>query len=272
MAIRYRMETPMRRSLLLLGLASFLVSAAWADACTPPPSGLVSWWRGEGNTLDAAGSNHGAAQNGLGYLAGMVGNAFAFDGVDDYVAVPHDASLDITGDLTVDAWINVTALGDQRVIVSKRSFDNQDANIIFFVDVTGQLVFASRSGGGPFSNASSSSVVPLGQWTFVAVTISGTTLTFHVNGVAESPQAYTATRPSNSGRLTIGIVEIDPNLIPPSGLVAPFNGLIDEPEVFDVAVSAADLAAIYTAGSAGKCLGTIGVETAPWGAVKHLYR
>jgi hypothetical protein len=272
MAFRYRMETPMKRLLLLLGLASLLVSSAWGDTCTPQPAGMVSWWRGEGNELDAAGTNHGAAQNGLGHLAGMVGSAFAFDGVDDYVAVPHDASLDITGDLTVDAWIYVAALGDQRVIVSKRSFDNQNANIIFFLDVTGQLVFASRSGGGPFNPVSSSGAVPLNQWTFVAVTISGTTLTFHINGVAETPQVFSGTRASNTGRLTIGIVEIDPILIPPNGLAAPFNGLIDEPEVFAVALSAADLAAIYAAGSAGKCLGPIGVEAKPWGAVKHVYR
>src|SRR5205823_12793459 len=28
-------------------------------ACAAPPSGLVSWWRAEGNSLDQAGSNNG---------------------------------------------------------------------------------------------------------------------------------------------------------------------------------------------------------------------
>jgi hypothetical protein len=263
----------MKHRLSIVGLLSLLVPlAAQADTCTPAPAGLVSWWRAESSAVDAQGVNHGATQNGQAYAAGRVGSsAFGFDGVDDYVAVPHDASLDITGDLTIDAWIKVAALGDQRVIVSKRSWDNQNANIIFFVHTDGRLVFSSRFGGGGFVDATSSSVIPLDAWTFVAVTISGSTLTFHVNGVAEAGQTYSGTRPANSGRFTIGIVEIDPLIWPPTGLVAPFQGAMDEVEVFGRALSEAELAAIHAAGSAGKCLGPIGVEAKPWGAVKQLY-
>jgi hypothetical protein len=264
----------MKRSLWILAAAALApASAAWAQPCTPAPAGLVSWWRAEGDAQDALGTNHGTAQNGLGWVAGQVGaGAFGFDGADDYVAVPNDPSIDITGDLTIDAWIRVAALGDQRVIVSKRSWDNQNANIIWFVDTNGTLVFSSRSGGGPFSNAISTSVVPLDTWTFVAVTLSGSTLTFHVNGVAEAPQAFGGVRPSNTGRLTIGIVEIDPGVWPPNGLVAPMNGALDEVEIFGRALSEAELAAIYAAGTAGKCLGSIGVEMQPWSGVKRLYR
>src|SRR5207249_415259 len=34
--------------------------------CVPPPSGLVSWWRAEGNALDSADANHGTLINGTG--------------------------------------------------------------------------------------------------------------------------------------------------------------------------------------------------------------
>ncbi len=35
-------------------------------ACRGP--GIISWWRGESNTLDSAGSNNGLAVGALGYV------------------------------------------------------------------------------------------------------------------------------------------------------------------------------------------------------------
>src|SRR5262249_42289067 len=61
--------------------------------CTNAPSGLVSWWRAENSTNDSAGANHGILQNGATFTpAGEVGQAFSFDGVDDYVRVPASAT------------------------------------------------------------------------------------------------------------------------------------------------------------------------------------
>src|SRR6202043_2124806 len=51
--------------------------------CVPPPAILISWW-----TADK----------------GEVNLAFKFDGVDDYVLVPDNPSLNYT-DFTYDAWI-----------------------------------------------------------------------------------------------------------------------------------------------------------------------
>lgn len=49
--------------LLLLGglLTGFDPIPAWAQVepvCTPPPSGMVSWWPGDGATNDLIGTNH----------------------------------------------------------------------------------------------------------------------------------------------------------------------------------------------------------------------
>jgi hypothetical protein len=67
--------------LLVLTLASHAV----AQSCLQPPAGLVSWWPGDGNANDIQDGNHGTLQNGVTFAPGMVGQAFSFDGVDDYV-------------------------------------------------------------------------------------------------------------------------------------------------------------------------------------------
>ena len=61
-------------------ILNWTFSSSAASACVPPPPGLVSWWRGEGNWLDQAGGNNGTAYNGAGFAPGVVGQALSFNG------------------------------------------------------------------------------------------------------------------------------------------------------------------------------------------------
>ena len=70
---------------LIVVLSSSTVSRA--QTCTTPPTRLVSWWSGDGHADDIYGPNHGVPQNGALFAAGKVGDAFTFDGIDDYVNV-----------------------------------------------------------------------------------------------------------------------------------------------------------------------------------------
>src|SRR5207247_567026 len=78
--------------------------------CLPPPSGLVSWWPGDGNADDIIGGNNGILQGGATFAAGIVGHAFSFDGVDDFVGLPDDLIHSRTV-FTVEAWFNTTQGG-----------------------------------------------------------------------------------------------------------------------------------------------------------------
>ena len=79
---------------------------------------------------DASGwGNHGTlhigatgcpAEEGGTWQEGVFGKAICFDGVDDFVEVPHDASLDFgTGDFTLEAWIKSSSPAWQ-IIADKR--------------------------------------------------------------------------------------------------------------------------------------------------------
>src|SRR5439155_23580069 len=57
-------------------------------------SGLVSWWRAEGNSDDALCRNEGRRVYGVRTAPGGVGQAFTFDGVNDHVQVPDSATLE----------------------------------------------------------------------------------------------------------------------------------------------------------------------------------
>lgn len=47
------------------------------------------------------------------------GSALYFDGIDDYVKVPHDPSLDMTYEFTITAWVKLEAYTEWASIVTK---------------------------------------------------------------------------------------------------------------------------------------------------------
>src|SRR5947199_10684743 len=74
----------------------FLLSCSVAFSatnCSPLPSGIVSWWRGEGNANDSVGGNNAIFTNPA-FIAGEVNQAFAYTG-SNYVRVPASPSVDV---------------------------------------------------------------------------------------------------------------------------------------------------------------------------------
>jgi hypothetical protein len=92
------------------------VPLANSTSCTPPPSGLVSWWKGESNALDSVSGNNGTLQGGVIFAAGEVGQAFSFNGSNSYVQVPDSSSLRLTNELTVEFWVKRQQLADDYII------------------------------------------------------------------------------------------------------------------------------------------------------------
>jgi Concanavalin A-like lectin/glucanases superfamily len=79
---------------------------------------------GSGTTAsDASGNNiTGTLTNGATWGPGRYGTAVNLDGVSDYVNLGNPSALQITGSITISAWINARSFPpDDGVIVSKRS-------------------------------------------------------------------------------------------------------------------------------------------------------
>src|SRR5882672_4692466 len=96
-----------------------LLAQSWA----PVLPGLISWWPGEGNTLDRGGANNGTIIGGAGFVPGLVGQAFSLNGAGQAVDVGNPANLQVQ-DLTIEAWIK---RGDPSIA----SHDPYGAGVIF---------------------------------------------------------------------------------------------------------------------------------------------
>jgi acetyltransferase-like isoleucine patch superfamily enzyme len=243
-----RQPTKSIKTVLGFGLTVLLIivapeQAAAQQTCIPPPQGLISWWNGNlvsGTTVfDLENRNDGTLVNGASTALGKVGNAFSFDGIDDFVQVADATNLnfDSASPMTIELWLKPDSFPlNVAHILSKREFCSGNINYHLARDPTNLLHFASAGG-----HVQAGVDLPLGQWTHIAVTYDGSTLSFYVNGSLVNSQSYTLSGVNNA-----------PLKIGASGTCASlFDGLIDEVRIYSRALSNVEVLKIFLAGSAG---------------------
>jgi hypothetical protein len=203
---------------------------AMVDPRCVPPDGAVSWWHGDGDFDDAVGANDGNNAGAVSFGSGIDQQAFSLNGtMGSFVEVPNDPSLQFTGGVTVDAWINPSVLGGR--IVDKITAFGSDG---FLLDMGGDQVRIIVSPDTYFTD----SHVPAGMWTHVAGTFDGTTMAIYYNGVGVGSAAAGAPHgvPTNANTLRIGADSTGGSL---------FNGMIDEARVFNRGLSAAEIQTLF---------------------------
>ncbi len=218
-------------------------------SCVPVPASLLGWWKGEGDATDSQNSFDGVFNGTPAFATGEVGRAFSFDGEPaNFVLVPPNASLDLA-QFTIDAWIYPTTSSGIRWVVDKGAHNLGENYLLALED--GNVVevdFNNGSGGHQFVD--STIAVPVNAWSHVAGTYDGNTLTLYINGVSAGT-FVSGQDPRGPNPVTQGL-KIGGRNNPPDDSF-PFQGLIDEVEVFDRALSQQEVQGIYDAFYAGKC-------------------
>jgi hypothetical protein len=203
--------------------------------CNPVQVGVVSWWTADTDFTDRISGNNGTSQGGtVGIATGIVGNAWSLSG-SDYVEVPNATSLSPAGALTIEAWIQPTALGG-RIVDKITAFGNDG----YLLDTYGgklRMIVGT-------ANVSSTASLAAGAWTHVAGTYDGANVRLYINGVLDTTSAQTGAIPSNTHTLRVGADSAGTSL---------YTGLIDEVVLYSSALGSAQIAADYAASTAGHC-------------------
>ncbi len=219
--------------------------------CTPAPSGLLAWWPGENNPNDIVSSINGTLINGATFAPGKVGNAFSFDGVDAYILVPDSPGLAFPSAFTIETWVKTSGTPDysgvvEKVFESELGGNNTGFSLSFHYG--GLMRCDIGNGSGGYSTALNPAVVTDGLWHHVAAvfTAISSTATLYVDGVAGPATSISGFAPSTSQPLYIGR--------DPAYTTRFFQGLLDEISIYNRALTATEIQAIYNAGAAGKCV------------------
>ncbi|MDW3194901.1 MAG: LamG-like jellyroll fold domain-containing protein [Cytophagales bacterium] len=163
------------------------------------------------------------------------GNALDFDGVDEFVAIADNATLESSSTLTIEAWIRPDVTTSFRGIVS-RYFTSGDASNAYLIEInSGNYNFTINESDNNLVTASAAATAS--TWTHVAGVADGTNVNIYIDGILIASTAYDGTITSNSSRgLFIGKYRTD-------DLFGPYDGLIDEVRIWNTARTGAEIQA-----------------------------
>jgi hypothetical protein len=222
--------------------------------CDPDPSGLISWWPGQDNANDIIGSNNGILEGSVSFAPGEVGQGFLFTDPSDDVRIPASPSLDVgssTGSFTVEAWINCSTTSQLNPIFEWNTGDGTTLYGLHFYVWSDGTLYANLIDTSGFGQVMHPSPVVITAGTFYHVALTydyaSGNATIYCDGNVVSQENVGQFTPQTSYDLYLGRRPLT------LGETYTFAGVLDEPSLYNRALSAPEILAIYNAGSGGKC-------------------
>jgi uncharacterized protein (TIGR03437 family) len=207
---------------------------------TPPAgalTGVIAYWPADNSPVDVISRRSAQLVNGAAFANGRVNQAFSLNGSNSYVQASGSTSASGARTLAARVYPNGGGLG--MPILTGGSSGAGD-----FFGITGILGIGNCNLLGQYrlyvdhwgtSCLASNNTVKTGAWSHVAVTYDGATIQFYINGVpSQKVEGSMYDYPVNT-------YAIGGNTIGGSTTGESFKGLLDEVQVYDRALSAAEI-------------------------------
>ncbi|MCK6211738.1 LamG domain-containing protein [Georgenia sp. EYE_87] len=235
-------------ALAAMALGATIVVLPVSGAAAATDEGLVGGWRmdeGSGSAVvDSVGDNDGTIQGSVARIPGHRGSG-ALDFTGGRVTIPDSPELDLTGPMSVAAWVNPDAFATESIVKKavqgvtggyELSLSNNDVAFFRLNQQTNQNTFRVDSSATP---GAVTAVTP-GQWNHLVGVYDGTSMTLYVNGNARPSITGPAEVATNDLPLTIG-AQSD------SSGSTPFNGAVDSVHIYDRALTPAEITELMNA-------------------------
>jgi concanavalin A-like lectin/glucanase superfamily protein len=222
-----------------------LATGALYTANFTPPTHLSTnastrgLWKFDGPTPNdfSGNSNNGTLTNNPSYsgdIPGAVLNSLSLNGSNQYLNVPNSSSLNITGSVTLEAWIKTNSNTTYQSIIERYGAypGTNDGGYILRLFNTGKVQFATLRNAGDADFLYGATTITTGVWHHVAGVFDGTQMRIYLDGVLDASKSSTFAPVTGITDVRIGITGQNNTLFP-------FNGLIDEARI--------SAAAVYTA-------------------------
>ena len=225
-------------------------SVAQIDVNGSLSEGLVGWWKfdeTDGNiAYDSSGNgNDGNLTNGPTWTEGKIGGALSFDGVDDRVKLSH-VILDQKLAFTISLWFNMElgADGAYHGLISGANSTNDNA--LTFEKHPSHHVVVRDMGESSITQAKSSDFWS-SSWRYTTLSKSSSGITVYLSGEKVYSKDYsTSTMTIDEGALWIGADQDSVGGGWQSGQSV--KGMLDDYRIYDRALSAVEVKALYVFG------------------------
>jgi hypothetical protein len=234
-------STPVTNATLTItGINSGTTNNAAATLLVSAPGTLVAHLTfDDGSADDSSGvGNHGLLAGGAAIVNDpQRGKVLSLDGATGYVDLGNDASLDLSGDsqATIAAWVKVAVSHNHNTILSKGEW--KDAYSLL---IKGDTTPKDQLWTGNDTSVFSSTAVPIGAWTHVAVTINANLTTFYINGqlAGATNQDRGNGIDNTTANVCIGREQYSGSM--PAGRWF-FNGLMDDVRIYERALTQTEI-------------------------------
>jgi len=206
-------------------------------------TGLVSYWKLDGNSNDSVGSNNGSDTN-VTYdnAYGKINQGALGNGSSTIINFGNSTSLKLNGNLSMSMWIYPTA-NSVGYVFGRTSNVSPYGMYYFYLGASGEnftiALSLFNSGGGQV--IATSAAFPLNAWYHVVATVSGTAMTVYVNGVSSGTKTFSGTRSftdHNNWAFCRG-----------TDGVADYVGRLDEVGIWSRALTTDEITELYNAGA-----------------------
>jgi len=156
------------------------------------PTGIVY----DSTTKNNDGTSYGS-MNSADQVSGKIDGSLEFDGDDDYIDCGNDSSLDITGDITIEFWVNGESFSNDLDpdILTKGSYTQAYST---WINDDGGVYFQLNG-----NSLISTSKLSLRNWHMVVCTRSGSNRTIFINGNNDISDSFSTAIETITETLTI---------------------------------------------------------------------
>ncbi len=216
------------RNITSLGAAYAMNESVWSGAA--------------GEVKDTSGNNNNGTPTAASITSGKFGNGGLFNGTASLVTVPDSPTVGPTSIVSVAAWLKTTATNVNGVVVGKTT---GCATTGYLVWLNENAVGAGKPGfyTNPGGWLVASNVINDNNWHYVVTTFNGATANVYVDGVLSISAARTANL-DNVNPLQIG----GSNAAGGGCANQWFNGVLDDVQIYDKYLSAAEVTDMFGAG------------------------
>ncbi|HAM39375.1 MAG TPA: hypothetical protein DCP53_08305, partial [Elusimicrobia bacterium] len=214
----------------------------WESLSTPPPPNpLICSWHfdeGAGTSVGDSGvsGSTGVITSASWETNGKIGaSALKFDGVDDYVTIMDNNSLDITDAITLEAWVKSEVVdqdGSTRRIIDKGA--------TYALGASDKAYFKLYIGGVAKESLKTWSSGDVNVWHHLVGTYDGSSMILYQDGVKVAETVTSGSIDTNTTALNIGRQ---------SSGGGKFIGVIDEVKIYNRALTQEEVTASYNAGN-----------------------
>ena len=198
-----------------------------------------------GVVVDELGTNDGTNYGSTRGETGIINYSFYFDGSNDYVGVPHDASLQITGNLSVSLWFYIDAFTTGNHIIEYRASGESEATNYLYswlINSDGSATYGHEYGAGQDEWRNYNPGLNTGEWYHLAMVrdVNLNEYNIYLNGEESDTWSF-VNDPSggSSGSLRIGADTITGKY---------HDGRIDEVGIWDRVLTFDEVSDLYNSG------------------------